>query len=66
MRGFIMCRAQVTQLRRSNKENEIKRAQSIHGEITLTTKFNTLIGTPKDRDNLGGVTVDVINGKTYS
>jgi hypothetical protein len=51
--------AQVTKLRRSNKRNKMKRAQSMHPEITRTIKFNTFIGTPKGSDQLGGVNVDI-------
>jgi len=53
-----MRKANVTKLRRSNKENKMKRAQSIHAEITRTIEFNTFIGTPKGSDHLGGVNVD--------
>jgi len=50
--------AQVTKLQRSNKRNKMKRVQSLHAEITRTIEFNTLIGTPKGSDHLGGVNVD--------
>jgi hypothetical protein len=50
--------AEVTKLRRSNKRNKMKRTQSIHPEITRTIEFNTLTGTPKGSDQLGGGNVD--------
>jgi hypothetical protein len=58
--------AQVTKLRFSNKENNMKTAQSIHAEINLKIEFNTLNGTPKGSDHLGGVKLDAKkNGKIY-
>jgi len=49
-----MRREQVTNLRLSNKENKMKRAQSTHAEITHSIEFNALIGTPKTSDHLRG------------
>jgi hypothetical protein len=43
----------------------MKRAQSIHGEITRTTEFNTLNEIPKCRDHLGSVTVDAKKNLTH-
>jgi hypothetical protein len=54
-----MCKAQqLTGVRPSNKEDEMKKSQSMHGKIARTSEFNTLIGKPKGRDHSVGLTIN--------
>jgi hypothetical protein len=38
--------------------DEMNRSQSMQGEVTRTSEFNTLIDKPQSRDHLGALTVD--------